>query len=231
MIRAPPGFDVVSAVVSELTVTAVPSALATLILPAVEVAEIVGAARLSAVVLPMPVAAARVAMLPVIRLPPLIEPPVDVRMTVRPVALSGLPTVMSPVALTCTLPVVTKPAGTAKAPVWLMTICPLVEFVIDENVVTAVVTEMPVAASRARVPTVTVLVEPLIELPVLRESEFVLAGEIGAEIVRVPADVEPSTSVPAVTRSSSASVSPSVSGEPLRTSAPPRLISVPEVRG
>ena len=58
VIRAPPGSTAVW-VVSDVTVTAVPSTLATFILPAVEVAEIVGAARLSAVVLPMPVAAAR----------------------------------------------------------------------------------------------------------------------------------------------------------------------------
>ena len=59
------------------------------------------------------------------------------------------------------------------------------------------------------------------------------AGEMAELMVMSPeavAPVRPITSVPAVMRSSSASARPRVSGLPVSTSAPPRLIRVPALR-
>ena len=70
--------------------------------------------------------------------------------------------------------------------------------------------------------------EPETPAPVVSERWF--ACEIAALTVTAPLLLLPICSVPAVMRSSSASVSPRVSGLPVSTSAPPRLMKVPAVR-
>ena len=207
--------------VSDVTVTAEPSALERATLPEVDAAEIDAAARLPTI----PVAALRLTVPAVTTPVPEMSPAVAVRATVLPVAVTELAISMLVDAVSVTLPGAVI-AGTERLPVWFTTISPDVEFAIEANDVTAVVTEMPVAVERASVPAVTVLEPPLIEPPVLSESEFVPAGEIGAEIVMLPAVAEPKTSVPAVKRSICAAVSPSDEPEYV-----PRLIVVPAVSG
>jgi len=68
--------------------------------------------------------------------------------------------------------------------------------------------------------------------PPLISTTSVLAGrEIAALTVIAPLAAAPIVSVPAVMRSSSLSVKPSVSGLPASTSSPPKSIRVPAVRG
>ena len=67
-------------------------------------------------------------------------------------------------------------------------------------------------------------------VPAVSVIAFVFVCEIAALTVTAPLLALPICSVPAVMRSSSASVSPRVSGLPVSTSAPPRLIKVPAVR-
>ena len=85
VIRSPPGSTVLI-VVSDETVTAVPRALARLILPAVESAAMEAAAMFSAVVLPMPDVALR-STVPAVIVPAPLMAPADVRVTVSPVAV------------------------------------------------------------------------------------------------------------------------------------------------
>jgi hypothetical protein len=67
--------------------------------------------------------------------------------------------------------------------------------------------------------------------PLIRCKSVAEGRVIAALMVIGPLAASPMVSVPAVMRSSSASVRPSVSSMPLNTSEPPKSIRVPAVRG